>query len=112
MFVCFKLNKKTSIGLTGDFKILGNITEEFKGKLLKSLADTIWYEDNIKSVVAVDTPVKDTSLWLTNIENDIVWGENDMPLSMCISCEIFDSGKPYDGVVFKTSKAIVNSVLK
>ena len=110
-------NKKINIVKNG-IKIIINvksdieITSIIEDYIYKALCNAFWYEDNIKGLIALDTPInKDSTFWLENIEADVLYGENDKILSMDISCTLFDDKILPDMEAIRKAKYIVNAIL-
>ena len=88
------------------------ITSIIENDIYKALCHAFWYEDDIKGLIALDTPIsKDSTYWLSNIKSSVLYGENDKILSMDISCTLFDDKSLPDMEAIKKAKYIVNAIL-
>ena len=97
-----KINVKT------DFEL----DSEMEDSIYKALCRAFWYEDDIKGLTALDTPIsKDSTYWLQNISSNVLYGENDQILSMDISCTLFDDKILPDMEAIRKAKYIVNAIL-
>ena len=103
---------KNGIKIIIDIKSDIEITSIIEDYIYKALCNAFWYEDNIKGLIALDTPInKDSTYWITDIKNIVCYGENDKILSMKISCTLFDNGKLPDMEAIRKTKYIVNAIL-
>lgn len=97
-----KINIKTDV----------KINEQMEDDIYKALCNAFWYEDDIKGLIALDTPInKDSTFWLENIKADVLYGENDKILSMEINCKMFDNGKLPDMEAIRKSKILAKSII-
>ena len=106
------IKKNNGVELKINVKSDVEITSIIENHIYKALCNAFWYEDDIKGLIALDTPVsKDSTYWLENIENDGLYGENDKILSMEISCTLFDDRKLPDIEAIKKSKILAKALL-
>lgn len=88
------------------------LDSKIENNIYRALCNAFWYEDDIKGLIALDTPIsKDSTYWLENISSNVLYGENDKILSMDISCTLFDDKALPDMEAIKKAKYIANAIL-
>lgn len=103
---------KNDIEIIIEVKSNIELDSKMKDNIYKALCRAFWYEDDIKGLIALDTPIsKDSTYWLSDIKNSVLYGENDKILSMDISCTLFDDKALPDMEAIKKAKYIVNAIL-
>lgn len=110
-------NKKINLVKNG-IKIIINVKTNIETKsdienyIYKALCGAFWYEDDIKGLIALDTPInKDSTYWIENIAANVLYGENDKILSMEINCTLFDNGKLPDMESIKKSNILAKAII-
>lgn len=88
------------------------LDSKIEDNIYRALCNAFWYEDDIKGLIALDTPIsQDSTYWLENISSNILYGENDKILSMDINCTLFDNKVLPDMEAIKKAKYIVKAIL-
>ena len=103
---------KNGIEIIIEVKSDVEITSIIENYIYKALCNAFWYEDDIKGLIALDTPIsKNSTYWLENISSNVLYGENDKILSMDIKCTLFDNKVLPDMEAIKKAKYIVKAIL-